>query len=138
MNKKKKFQVIRVLVMASKCVDNKTKSNSDDFPKFCEYGCGKYFEIVGNNVHNYLVHTKHCKRRPKKQRNDLFKYYSSTDKNNDHTQSANDQQAVAITDLCIGDGDDSESLTLQSSSEKRECEGFKIKFGTDFLPCKIY
>ena len=57
--------------MDNNTVDQK-RNKSYEFPRFCEYGCGKYFDKTGNNDPNYIIHIKHCNKRPKQAKHSII------------------------------------------------------------------
>ena len=136
--------------MASNIVNKKRDNKSDDFPKYCEYGCGKYFDTAGNNDNNYTVHTKHCKKRPKQAKNNLLNYFSKNTDFDTEVVTDGTDQVVEVANMDIDDennivceeertGPTLEcSTATRDSNEDKVCKGFTIKFESDESFFRIY
>ena len=107
-----------------------------EFPRSCEYGCGKYFNKAGNNESNYNKHLNHCDKTAKVKSN-LFKFFKR--EGNPSVTDETTQSDVTNDDERIDDNEDLEQDVIAVgfegaiSIEKQVklCKGFIIQYNND-------
>ena len=97
--------------MADKGKEKKRKT-AIEFPRSCEYGCGKYFNKAGNNESNYNKHLNHCDKKHKKVKSNLFKFFKR-----EGNPSVTD--ATTQPDVVTNDGDETTHLDVVTNDDER-------------------